>query len=75
MNILNLPEYSVLNIQESDDAYKVGVETIKPPLFCTQCGAKANLYKHTKRVQLILDLPMHGKRVGIEVHRLRYKCR
>lgn len=75
MNILNLPEYNILNVQESDDAYRIEVENIKPPLFCTQCGAKSNLYKHTKRVQLIMDLPMHGKRVGIEVHRLRYKCR
>lgn len=75
MNILNLSEYNVLNVQENDDACRIEVETTEPPLFCTQCDAKANLYKHTKRVQLIMDLPMHGKRVGIEVHRLRYKCR
>lgn len=75
MNILNLPEYNVLNVQENDDAYRIEVETANPPLCCTQCGCKANLYKHTKHRQLIMDLPMHGKRVGIEVIRQRYKCR
>lgn len=75
MNILNLAEYNVLNVQESDDAYRIEVETAKPPLCCTQCGCKANLYKHTKHKQLIMDLPMHGKRVGIHVIRQRYKCR
>jgi len=75
MNILNLPEYNILNVQESDDAYRIEVETANPPLCCTQCGCKANLYKHTKHKQLIMDLPMHGKRVGIQVNRQRYKCR
>jgi len=75
MNILNLPEYNVINVQESDEAYRIEVETANPPLCCTQCGCKANLYKHTKHKQLIMDLPMHGKRVGIHVNRQRYKCR
>lgn len=75
MNALNLPEYNILNVQETDDAYRIEVETTKPPLCCIQCGCKANLYKHTKYSQLIMDLPMHGKRVGIQVIRQRYKCR
>lgn len=43
MNILNLPEYNVINVQESDDAYRIEVETVEPPLCCTQCECKANL--------------------------------
>ena len=56
MNILNLPEYKIISIHESNDAYRIEVETNEPPLFCTQCGSKANLYKHTKRVQSIMNL-------------------
>ncbi|HBP66223.1 MAG TPA: hypothetical protein DD730_18680 [Desulfosporosinus sp.] len=66
MNILNLPEYKIISVHESDDAYRIEVETKEPPLFCTQCGCKSNLYKHTKRVQLIMDLLMHGKQVVAE---------
>lgn len=75
MNILNLPEYNVLTVQETDDAYRIEVETVNPPSFCPHCGTVANLYKHTKHNQLIMDLPMHGKQVGIHVIRQRYKCR
>jgi len=75
MNILKFPEYNILNVQENDSTYKIEVETAEPPLFCPLCGCKANLYKHTKHKQLIIDLPMHGKQVGIQVIRNRYKCR
>uniref|UniRef100_UPI00147384A4 transposase family protein n=1 Tax=Salipaludibacillus agaradhaerens TaxID=76935 RepID=UPI00147384A4 len=33
------------------------------------------MYKHGKKEQLFVDLPMHAKRVGIYVKRQRYKCR
>ncbi len=50
------------------------VEAIKPPERCPKCGFD-KLYKHSSRKQLIMDLPIHLKRVGLQVNRRRYKCR
>lgn len=33
------------------------------------------LYKHSSRKQLIMDLPICLKRVGLQLTRRRYKCR
>ncbi len=33
------------------------------------------MYKHSLRKQLIMDLPIRLKRVGLQVNRRRYKCR
>ncbi|MFC4766861.1 ISL3 family transposase [Effusibacillus consociatus] len=48
---------------------------MSPPSYCPHCGCIPNLYKHSKKEQLFMDLPMHRKRVGILVLRQRYKCR
>lgn len=32
------------------------------------------LYRHGTREQLLMDLPAHGKRVGIDLTRKRYRC-
>ncbi|GIN71709.1 hypothetical protein J14TS2_21840 [Bacillus sp. J14TS2] len=75
-NMLNLPNFIILDMMESEDDYRFLVETIlTPPSHCPKCGAIPNLYKHGKKVQLFVDLPMHAKRVGIYVKRRRYKCR
>ncbi len=42
------------------------VEAIKPPERCPKCGFD-KLYKHSSRKQLIMDLPIHLKRVGLQV--------
>ncbi|KLU61108.1 hypothetical protein CEB3_c26780 [Peptococcaceae bacterium CEB3] len=57
INILNLPEYEVLKVQESNDAYRIEAEAINPPLACTQCGCRANVYRHSRHQQLVIDLP------------------
>ncbi|WP_240464318.1 transposase family protein [Paenibacillus apiarius] len=41
------------------------VETNSPPSSCPHCGCVANLYKHSNREQLFMDLPIHGKRGNI----------
>nr|WP_235589073.1 transposase family protein [Tepidibacillus decaturensis] len=75
MNILNLSQLKVLNVFEDKNNYQILAESASPPSFCPHCGCVANLYKHDNRKQLYMDLPMHGKRVGIVVSRQRYKCR
>ncbi|WP_102275594.1 ISL3 family transposase [Cytobacillus massiliigabonensis] len=75
-NMINLPNFKILDMKESADDYRFLVEsTTLPPSHCLKCGTVANLYKHGKKQQLFFDLPMHAKRVGIYVNRQRYKYR
>ncbi|GMX64915.1 hypothetical protein Elgi_41840 [Paenibacillus elgii] len=75
MDILNLPSFTILNISENGHDFLIQVETNSPPSLCPHCGCVANLYKHSNREQLCMDLPIHGKRVGLHIKRQRYKCR
>ncbi|MGG0939211.1 ISL3 family transposase [Brevibacillus centrosporus] len=75
MNILNLPTFNVTNQETNENGdYVIWVESVSPPSRCPDCGFDS-LYKHGTKKQLFMDLPMHGKRVGIAINRQRYKCR
>src|SRR5579875_2830370 len=71
MDILNLPHFAILEFSENDYDFQIKVETISPPSYCPHCGSDNNLYRHSN----IMDLPIHGKRVGLLLKRVRYKCR
>ncbi|MFD0867530.1 transposase family protein [Paenibacillus residui] len=74
--ILGLSEFIVLeDIQENEKDMLIIVETKSPPLSCPHCGRRTKLYKHGSRIQIILDLPIRLKRVGLQLNRKRYKCR
>ena len=75
MDILNLPNFNIVQVAENEHDFQIRVETNSPPLACPHCGCVANLYKHDNREQLSMDLPIHGKRVGLLVKRQRYRCR
>jgi transposase len=75
MDILNLHHFKVLSIAEAEYDFQIKVETKSQPSHCPHCGAVAKLYKHSRRDQLCMDLPIHGKRVGLLIMRQRYKCR
>jgi len=75
MDILNLPKFNVVHIAETEHDFQIRVETNSPPSACPHCGCVANLYKHNNREQLSMDLPIHGKRVGLLIKRQRYRCR
>ncbi len=75
MDILNLSRFTVISISENEHDFLIQVETNSPPSHCPHCGCVANLYKHSNREQLCIDLPFHGKRVGLLIKRQRYKCR
>src|SRR5690625_3641464 len=75
-NMLNLSNFKIIDMNESEYDYRFLVEsTALYPSHCPKCGTVANLHKHGKKQQLFFDLPMHAKRVGIYVKRQRYKCR
>ncbi len=73
-NILNLPAYVVTNIVETEHDYHINVETKTPPKICQNCESD-NLVGFGRNEQLIRDLQIHGKRVGIYVDTRRYQCR
>lgn len=75
MDILNLTKFNILNIADNEHDLQIWVETNSPPSHCPHCGCVANLYKHDNREQLCMDLPIHGKRVGLRIRRQRYRCR
>uniref|UniRef100_UPI0035E3C610 transposase family protein n=1 Tax=Paenibacillus sedimenti TaxID=2770274 RepID=UPI0035E3C610 len=74
MDILNLSSFTVLSISENEHYFLIRVEMNSPPSHCPLCCCVANLYKRDNREQLCMDLPIHGKRVGLLIKRQRYKC-
>lgn len=73
-NILNLPSYAVTALQENDHDYHVDAEVRQVVTHCIHCKA-INPQGFGRREQMVKDLPMHGKRVGIYVNTRRYRCR
>lgn len=74
-DLLFLPDLKTMEPpQENETDMMFKVEAIKPPERCPECGFD-KLYKHSSRKQLIMDLPIRLKRVGLQLNRTRYKCR
>ena len=74
MNILNLPEVEVIETIQDEHDMTVIVKPVKEPLACPECGG-VEYYKHGKSKRFVRDLNSFGKRVGIEIHTNRYKCK
>lgn len=73
-NILNLPAYKVLRLEEIGNNYHISAETSEPTTHCIHCFS-AGIVSFGRRQQVIRDVPTHGKRVGIYVNTQRYKCK
>ncbi len=73
-NILNLPSYAISRIEKDGHDYHIWAEASGHPSSCQYCG-RGEIVGFGRREQLIRDLPMHGKRVGIHVDTRRYRCR
>jgi transposase len=73
-NILNLPSYIVTALEQNDHDYHIDAEVRQAVTHCIHCKA-SNPQCFGRREQMVRDLPMHGKRVGIYVNTRRYRCR
>lgn len=73
-NILNLAVYTVTSIEENDHDYHIRAEAVKPPGACPHCRS-GNIVGFGRREQMVRDLPMHGRRVGLYIDTRRYQCR
>jgi transposase len=71
-NILNLPQYRVASVEEDEHDYHIYAETLKPQLRCV-CGS-LSVSAWGAHEQLVKDLPIHAKRVGIYVRTRRFRC-
>ncbi len=78
MNLLNLPDWNIEHVEDSARDYRVHATYSPEPSRCIHCGKgtlfAGKLYRHGTREQLLMDLPAHGKRVGILLTRARYRC-
>ncbi|NDP41067.1 MAG: ISL3 family transposase [Rhodoferax sp.] len=72
-NILNLPDYKVVRVDENDHDYHISAEASNPPTICSGCGS-TRLIGHGRNEQVIRDMPTHGKRVAIYVDTRRWRC-
>lgn len=73
-NILNLPSYQVISVTDTEHDYHVHASIRQPPAACVYCQSD-NIVGFGRREQLVRDLPMHGRRVGIYVDTRRMQCR
>lgn len=73
-NILNLPEYTVTSVKNTEADYHIEAEIKAAATHCAYCKS-TELVGFGKREQLVKDLPMHGRRVGIYISVRRIKCK
>lgn len=66
--------WTVLQLDEREGEYRVIAQPTTAPTSCPTCGS-GQLHKFGTRPEVIMDLPMHGKRVGIQAQRRRFRCR
>jgi transposase len=72
-NILNLPSYAVTAVDNTDHDYHIKAEVKDAPKRCYECHS-SSVVGFGRREQLVKDLPIHGKRVGIYLNTRRMKC-
>ena len=72
-NILNLPDYKIVRVEENDHDYHITAEISNAPTVCMACGS-VRLIGHERNEQVIRDIPTHGKRVAIYVDTRRWRC-
>lgn len=73
-NILNLPRLAVTQVDETDHDYHIKAQSAVDPDACPACHSKT-LVGFGRNEQLVKDLPMHGKRVGIYFDTRRFRCK
>ena len=73
-NILNLATYTVTAVEDNDHDYHINAEAKSAPTSCLHCQSN-NLVGFGRHEQMVRDLPMHGRRVGLYIDTKRFKCR
>lgn len=72
--MLNLPNWEVEKINQTEFDFQVTARYVLPLPHCPGCH-HTSLVGFGTRHQLFMDFPQQGKRVGVAVVRRRYKCK
>jgi len=72
-NLLNLSSYTVQRLEDDEHDYHIYATVASEPKCCVHCNS-FSIRGFGRREQLIKDLAMHGKRVGIYVDTRRFQC-
>ncbi|MDO9304624.1 MAG: ISL3 family transposase [Sulfuricurvum sp.] len=75
MPLLNLPHYTSSIIEETDHDIHIQIvlaDTSKP--LCPECQSK-DVQANGKRHRHYMDIPIRGKRVGLNIDVQRYRCK
>lgn len=74
MNLLGWDHWHVLAVEShTQNDYLITAERDAGLVACPHCGS-SRVHKHETRRQLVMDTPLHGRRVGIRVLKKRYQC-
>lgn len=75
MQLFNLPNFTVIRSESTEHDYHLWVSYDLAPNCCPHCQIGAAFQEFGTKEQLFMDLPAHGKRVGVLVKRQRYRCK
>jgi len=76
-DILNLPKWDIVEVEEGHDEYVIWARySVRPPA-CPHCGVmfpRLHRYGDTQEPQPYYDAPAHAKKMRLMVLRKKYKC-
>ena len=72
-NLLNLDTYSIKKLEQDEHDYHVYTVVSSEIKHCPRCQSSM-IRGFGRREQMVKDISMHGKRVGIYVDTRRYQC-
>lgn len=72
-NILNLPNWAILDVEDGDDVVVNAIFSIEPKR-CIQCNSE-QIVKHGPKWTTYRDAPNYGKPSSIRAQLNRYKCK
>lgn len=75
MQLFNLPSWTVIDSNSTEHDYHLSALYLLPPSHCPHCQTGITFQEFGVKEQLFMDLPAHGKRVGVTVKRQRYRCK
>ena len=73
-NLLNLPTLVIDRFDEAEHDYHIYAHALDSPSHCTACNS-GEVVGFGRNEQLVKDLPIHGKRVGIYFDTRRFRCK
>lgn len=75
MQLFNLPDWTVISSASTEHDYHLVAIYGRSPTSCPHCFIGTTFQEFGTKEQLFMDLPAHGKRVGVVVKRQKYRCK